>query len=71
MEERPVIYLYEWRGFKGMSQDELARRAHVARQTVAVIESGKTKRPRGLTVRALAQALDIEVKQLYTKPPGY
>jgi transcriptional regulator with XRE-family HTH domain len=46
-----------------LSQDELARRSNVARQTIYRYERGSVA-PLGRTVRALAEALGVEPQEL-------
>jgi DNA-binding XRE family transcriptional regulator len=48
----------------GLTQEELAVRAHISREAVIALEQGK-HRPRRLTARALADALDVPVSELF------
>ena len=49
---------------KHWTQDRLAEAAGVSQRQIARIESGRVARPRTLTVRRLADALEVEVRQL-------
>lgn len=48
--------IYLWRLFKGLSQGDLAARAHIPRPNLSAIESGK-REVTLVTLRALAKAL--------------
>jgi DNA-binding XRE family transcriptional regulator/predicted GIY-YIG superfamily endonuclease len=48
----------------GVSQERLARAAHVSYRTVNRIEAGQTKTVRELTIMALADALDVTTDEL-------
>ncbi len=50
----------------GLSRDELARRAGITRQALRSIETGDAV-PRPPTVKALADALGVEVAELYVE----
>jgi transcriptional regulator with XRE-family HTH domain len=48
----------------GLSQTELADASGVAQSTIATIESGKHPKPHPKTLRKLAGALGVEVRDL-------
>ncbi len=56
--------LRELRLDAGLSQEALARRAHMSYRTVVRLESGQSKNSRELTLRALADALDVDPAEL-------
>lgn len=49
---------------RGWEQRTLADRSGVSQSVISALESGKTVHPRAKTVRALAQALDVNPTQL-------
>ena len=53
------------RRMAGWTQDELARRSGVGLATVSRIEQGEIEAPRVSTLRKLAAALDLEIRDLY------
>lgn len=59
--------LREWRDYRGLTQEELAERAEVARYSISNYEKGKTsaRRPTALKI---AGALDIDLQDLQTPP---
>ena len=52
-----------WRGYKGMTQSDLAEAAGLDQADVSRIERGQ-REPSGRTLRALADALDVTVDDL-------
>ena len=52
-----------WRGYRGMTQAELAEKAGFDQADVSRIERGQ-REPTGRTLRALASALDVTVGDL-------
>jgi transcriptional regulator with XRE-family HTH domain len=59
----------EWRLRKGLTQDELAERSGIWRNTISDVESGKRKaHPR--TLRMLAEGLGVPVEELAAPPSG-
>lgn len=50
-----------------MSQDELSERSGVGRATIARIELGQTT-PHGRTIRFIAEALEVEPRDLVPDP---
>lgn len=58
-----------WRLHRGLSQEELAKRAGLTRVALVRIETGKA-RARALTLNKLAVALDIERSRLEAGPPS-
>ena len=48
----------------GVSQERLAARAGLAMQTISRIETGRSKVSHPLTIKAIADALDIDVSIL-------
>ena len=59
----------EYRGFKGLSQEDLAIELGVSRQTVVNIERGVNE-PRVFLAIALASALGVTVEQLFVTNKG-
>jgi transcriptional regulator with XRE-family HTH domain len=53
---------------RGLSQADLSAKTGVAEFTISQIEAGKRANPRPSTLRKLAQALDVEVADLYGSP---
>jgi transcriptional regulator with XRE-family HTH domain len=53
-----------------MSAAELARRIGVTRQQLSMIESNKTPNPGALTVKAIAEALDVSTDFLLGRRSG-
>jgi len=53
---------------RGLSQADLSAMTGVAEFTISGIESGKRANPRPSTLRKLAQALEVEVADLYGDP---
>ena len=47
-----------------LTQEELAKRAHVSRQTIALIETAKRKEISAKTARALSKAFGCSVDEL-------
>jgi transcriptional regulator with XRE-family HTH domain len=60
--------LREIRLRRGLSQADLSAKTGVAEFTISQIEAGKRTNPRPSTLRKLAQALDVEVADLYGSP---
>jgi transcriptional regulator with XRE-family HTH domain len=60
--------LREIRLRRGLSQADLSAITGVAEFTISEIESGKRANPRPSTLRKLAQALEVEVADLYGEP---
>jgi transcriptional regulator with XRE-family HTH domain len=48
----------------GMSQAELARRIHISKNSMNMIESGKTPDPSALKVKAIADTLRVSTDYL-------
>lgn len=61
------MYLKAWRESKGITQEQLAKRAGVRVMTISDTERGKTK-PRWLTLRAIERALRIKKGSLALSP---
>lgn len=57
----------ELRMKRGLSQNELARRAGIRQGVLSYIESGRTKHPRIDTLAAIAAALDVPIERLMQK----
>lgn len=64
---RVATHLKKLRIRRGMTQDDLAERLHVVRQTVSLWENGK-REPDIDTLLAIAEALDCEVTELIYGP---
>ena len=54
----------EIREEKGMSQEELAKKANVSRTTISSLESGKDIETMVGTIKAIADALEVSVSSL-------
>ena len=52
---------------RGISQNELARRAGVKQSVISYIENGRTKHPRIDTLTAIAAVLGVSVDTLVKK----
>ena len=50
---------------KGLTQEELARRARVTVATVAAVDSGRVKHPSSQVLYKLSRALDCTMDELY------
>jgi transcriptional regulator with XRE-family HTH domain len=57
----------ELRMKRGISQNELARRAGVKQSVLSYIETGRTKHPRIDTLTAIAAVLGVKVEDLMKK----
>ena len=57
----------EYREQRNMTQEELERRSGVSRQTIAALESGKSKNVFVGTLAAIAKALDTTVDDFFCK----
>ena len=64
---RVAIHLRKLRQLRGMTQDTLAEKLHVVRQTVSLWETGK-REPDIDTLLSIADALDCEVTELIYGP---
>lgn len=64
---RVAIHLRKLRQLRGMTQDTLAEKLHVVRQTVSLWETGK-REPDIDTLLSIAEALDCEVTELIYGP---
>ena len=56
--------LREARGKKGLSRDELVKKADITVNTLYKIETGKMPKPSFEIVKKLSQALDISLDEL-------
>jgi transcriptional regulator with XRE-family HTH domain len=61
------VALREWRQFRAVSQEELAKAAGIQRSTIVDIEASR-RCPRPSTLRRLAKALKIKPEELYRDP---
>lgn len=61
---RMSTVIRELRAAKDMTQDELAKRAKVARGYLAQLEAGHKKNPSLPTLKRLAKALGVPVTEL-------
>ena len=65
------IRLRDWRLARFLSQEQLAKKAGIARQTVMVLENANTEAEvRPTTLQKLAAALDVTPGQLFQAPEG-
>ncbi len=65
--EQAVPFLRGWRADRGMTQEELAQKAQVARGTIIRAENGAAVNVR--TLSRLAKALGLTVNELRTVDP--
>lgn len=65
-ERQAVSVLAVFRFAASMTQEELARRAHVTRETVGALEAGRHQ-PRRLTAESIASALGVEPSILWPR----
>jgi len=56
--------LRKLRKSKGFSQEKLARLADVANNTIVKIEAGKNQNPTFDTLKKIAEALGVSIKEL-------
>jgi transcriptional regulator with XRE-family HTH domain len=63
-----VLELEHIRRLRGLSQRELAEKAGVSPATVYELEVGKRPTPRPSTLRKLAEALEVEIADLFGEP---
>ena len=56
------------RGLRDLTQWALSLKANVTPQTVTNIETGKNKKPRPGTIKALARALQVDESELIGGP---
>jgi len=59
-----------WRNLKGYSVRELAERSGVNASTITLVEN-QHRQPQGRIVRKLAEALEVEVKDLYSEDTDF
>ena len=57
------------RARKGLSQEELAQKVGVSRQTIYAIETGRFE-PSGVLLLKLAEVLEVKVEQLFYLEDG-
>lgn len=62
------LKIKEVREAKGMTQEELAARANVSRQTISALENGTERSVLSKTLCAIAEALDTTVDKIFTQP---
>ena len=62
-----ALRVAEWRQFRGLDQEQLARLADITRPRLSDIERSKAE-PKGKTLQRIATALDCTVSQLYDEP---
>lgn len=59
-----LVKLKTARVLKGLSIAELSKRAEVAQRTIVLLEHGGTETPRPTTVRRLADALEVDPREV-------
>jgi transcriptional regulator with XRE-family HTH domain len=65
IEEKTIgLKIKAWRAKKGMTQDELAKKADIPYPTLAKIESGAVQNPSIETVVKIAEGLSVTLDQL-------
>lgn len=67
MAAKGELYIRQWRAVAGITQEELAVRSGLRRQTIILAERGQSD-PREETLEAIAKALRIEPKSLRRDP---
>lgn len=60
--------LSKYRNLKGFTQEELARRAGLSKDHIAKLERGEKTNPRVDTIKAIAEALEIDDALLLARP---
>jgi putative transcriptional regulator len=60
-----------WRRARGLTQEGLAARSGISRETISRIETGRHQEPEVLTLVKLAEALDVHVFELFWIPTHY
>ncbi len=68
---RPLPRLQEVREQASLSQGELAKRAGVLKKTIVSIEAGNGSRAQPGTARKIADALGVDVEELYGDPAHF
>jgi putative transcriptional regulator len=63
-----MIGLRWWRRARGLTQEGLAERSGISRETISRIETGRHQEPEVLTLVKLAEALDVSVWELFFVP---
>jgi len=56
---------------KGLSITELAGLAGLVYDTISNLEEGRTRKPRGKTIRKIAAVLGVEMETLVIKSGGF
>src|SRR5215207_5302567 len=56
-------HLRQWRERAGLTQEELAERARLTPNAISALERGERTHPYPNTVRALAEALELSVRE--------
>ena len=56
--------LWRYRVEAGLSQEQLAKKSGVSQGAIAMLEKGSRKRPYPSTLKKLATALDIQIRDL-------
>lgn len=59
--------IVKFRKIKGISQEKLAYKANMSKQTVYWLERGKTKNPQLATLQRIADALGVPITELLKK----
>ena len=62
--------IYSQRKLKGFSQEELAEKSGISRATISMLENDVTKEVMTSTLRALADALETTVTDLFFAEGG-
>lgn len=60
------IRIREIREQKGMTQEELASKSGISRQTISALENGSERSVLSKTLVAIAEALDTTVDKIFT-----
>ena len=58
-----------WRRFRGFTQEELAAKVGLSKDTISKIELGKQKNIGFRHVIAICEVLDVKIEELFIKDP--
>lgn len=58
-----------WRAVKDLTQEDLAKKSNLAKESISQIELGKRKNPYLKNLISISQALDIKLFELFIESP--
>lgn len=61
--------LKRWRQFRGLTQEELAKKVGITKDTISKIELGKQENPGLKYLILISQELNVELEQLFMDDP--